>query len=78
MRRSRLLTVGGIGYMAVLAIAAFMIAMGAAGLLVKVLAAAGALPPNIAEAAKVLPGLGASVTADPVAGQLSSISVSTK
>jgi len=77
MRRSRLLTLGGIGYTAVIALAALVLVMGALGLVLKVAAAAGALPSEVAKVANALPGLKASVDANPAAGSLSSVSVST-
>jgi len=75
MRRSKLLTLGGIGYTVVLALAALVIALGAAGVLMRLAAAAGALPAKLAAIAKALPGLSATVGADPSTGTVSSISI---
>jgi len=75
MRRSKLLTLGGIGYTVVLALVALVIALGAAGVLMRLAAAAGALPAKLAAVAKALPGLSATVTADPMSGSVSGLRI---
>ncbi len=75
MRRSRLYTLGGIGYDVVLALAALLIALGAAGVILKIAAAAGVLPAKVAAIAANLPGLSATVSADPAKQSVTGISL---
>ena len=75
MRRSRLLSFGGIGYTVVLALTAALVAMGALGLVLKLAAAMGALPAKLSGLANAMPGLTASVSADPMSQSVAGITL---
>ena len=76
MRRSRLYRIGGIGYTAVLALAVLVVALGALGVVLRLVAALGTnVPAPLANLAKALPGVSATVTADPTTQQVSSIAI---
>ena len=76
MRRSRLYRIGGIGYTAVLALAVLVVALGALGVVLRLVAALGAnVPAPLANLAKALPTVHASVSANPATQQVASIAV---
>ncbi len=76
MRRSRLYRIGGIGYYAVLALAVLVVALGALGVVLRLVAALGAnVPAPLANLAKALPTVSATVSANPTTESVSSIAI---
>ncbi len=68
--------IGGIGYYAVLALAVLVVALGALGVVLRLVAALGAnVPAPLANLAKALPSIDASVSASPTTQSVSAITI---